>query len=91
MNSGFSLDAPSAVWWSVGMGARSPCLLVRACAAAYQRLKEPNENLGAQMVHEAAEKTGDAVGDGTNTSAVLAHFVFTGLLAMSPAEPAPST
>jgi chaperonin GroEL len=36
-------------------------------------LKDPDENLGAQMVREAAERTGDAVGDGTTTSTLLAH------------------
>ncbi|MEZ5352186.1 MAG: chaperonin GroEL [Bryobacteraceae bacterium] len=36
-------------------------------------LKDPVENLGARMLCEAAEKTGDAVGDGTSTSTVLAH------------------
>ena len=30
-------------------------------------LKDPEENLGAQMLRQAAEKTGDAVGDGTST------------------------
>src|SRR3990172_11469075 len=35
-------------------------------------LKDPEENLGAQVVREAAEKTGDAVGDGTSTATILA-------------------
>jgi len=39
-------------------------------------LKDPEENLGAQMLRQAAEKTGDAVGDGTSTSTVLAHAMF---------------
>ncbi len=39
-------------------------------------LKDPEENLGAQMLRQAAEKTGDLVGDGTSTSTVLAHAVF---------------
>ena len=38
-------------------------------------LKNPEENLGAQMVREAAERTGDAVGDGTTTSTLLAHAI----------------
>ena len=38
-------------------------------------LKNPEENLGAQMVREAAERTGEAVGDGTTTSTLLAHAV----------------
>ena len=36
-------------------------------------LKDPDENLGAQMLRGAAERTGEAVGDGTTTSTILAH------------------
>ncbi|MGE5773943.1 MAG: chaperonin GroEL [Hyphomicrobiales bacterium] len=39
-------------------------------------LKDPVENLGAQMLRQAAEKTGDMVGDGTSTAAILAHAIF---------------
>jgi chaperonin GroEL len=39
-------------------------------------LKDPEENLGARMIREAAERTGEAVGDGTTTSALLAHAIF---------------
>src|SRR6185312_8933700 len=39
-------------------------------------LKDPEEGLGAQMLRQAAEKTGDAVGDGTSTSTILAHAIF---------------
>lgn len=39
-------------------------------------LKDPEENLGAQMLRQAAERTGEAVGDGTSTSTVLAHAIF---------------
>ena len=39
-------------------------------------LTDPEENLGAQMIREAAEKTGEIVGDGTSTSAILAHAIF---------------
>jgi chaperonin GroEL len=39
-------------------------------------LKDPEENLGAQMLRQAAEKTGEAVGDGTSTATVLAHAIF---------------
>jgi chaperonin GroEL len=39
-------------------------------------LKDPEENLGAQVLRQAAEKTGDVVGDGTSTSAILAHAIF---------------
>ena len=38
-------------------------------------LADPEENLGAQMLRQAAEKTGDAVGDGTSTATVLAHAI----------------
>ena len=40
------------------------------------QLKDPEENLGAQMLRQAAEKTGDAVGDGTSTATILAHAIF---------------
>lgn len=39
-------------------------------------LKDPEENLGAQMIRQAAERTGEAVGDGTSTATVLAHAIF---------------
>jgi chaperonin GroEL len=39
-------------------------------------LKDPEENLGAQMLRQAAEKTGEAVGDGTSTSTILAQTIF---------------
>jgi chaperonin GroEL len=39
-------------------------------------LKDPEENLGAQMLRQASERTGEAVGDGTSTAAVLAHALF---------------
>jgi chaperonin GroEL len=38
-------------------------------------LKDPEENLGAQVLRQAAEKTGDVVGDGTSTSTLLAHAI----------------
>jgi chaperonin GroEL len=38
-------------------------------------LKDPEENLGAQMLRSAAERTGEMVGDGTTTSTLLAHAV----------------
>jgi chaperonin GroEL len=38
-------------------------------------LKDPEENLGAQVLRQAAEKTGDVVGDGTSTSTILAHAI----------------
>lgn len=39
-------------------------------------LKNPEENLGAQVLKEAAERTGDSVGDGTSTSTILAYTIF---------------
>ena len=39
-------------------------------------LEDPEENLGAQMLRQAAEKTGDSVGDGTSTATVLAHAIY---------------
>ncbi len=36
-------------------------------------LDDPYENMGAQLVKEAATKTNDAAGDGTTTATVLAH------------------
>lgn len=39
-------------------------------------LEDPEENLGAQMLRQAAERTGDKVGDGTSTSTILAHSIF---------------
>ncbi|HYM12318.1 MAG TPA: chaperonin GroEL [Bryobacterales bacterium] len=39
-------------------------------------LKDPIENLGAQMVREVASKTSDVAGDGTTTATVLAQAIF---------------
>jgi len=39
-------------------------------------LKDPLENLGAQMVKEVASKTADIAGDGTTTATVLAQAIF---------------
>jgi chaperonin GroEL len=39
-------------------------------------LKDPEENLGARMLRQAAERTGDMVGDGTSTATILAHAIF---------------
>jgi chaperonin GroEL len=40
-------------------------------------LKDPVENMGAQMVKEVASKTSDLAGDGTTTATVLAQAIFT--------------
>src|SRR5512136_2262042 len=39
-------------------------------------LKDPFENMGAQMVREVASKTSDLAGDGTTTATVLAEAIF---------------
>jgi chaperonin GroEL len=39
-------------------------------------LEDPYENLGAQLVKEAASKTNDVAGDGTTTATVLAEAIF---------------
>ncbi len=47
-------------------------------------LKDPFENMGAQLLKEAATKTNDIAGDGTTTSTVLAHAMVTeGLKALA--------
>jgi chaperonin GroEL len=72
----------------VTLGPRSKCVLIgrkwgapMVCndgvtIAKEVELKDPEENLGARMLREAAEKTGDVVGDGTSTATVLAHAIF---------------
>src|ERR1700683_2570883 len=39
-------------------------------------LKDPYENMGAQLVKEAASKPSDVAGDGTTTATVLAEFIY---------------
>jgi len=39
-------------------------------------LRDPLENMGAQMVREVASKTSDVAGDGTTTATVLAQAIF---------------
>jgi chaperonin GroEL len=47
-------------------------------------LSDPFENMGAQLLKEAASKTNDIAGDGTTTSTVLAHAIVTeGLKALA--------
>ncbi len=41
-------------------------------------LKDPYENMGAQMIKEVASKTSDIAGDGTTTATVLAQAIFRG-------------
>jgi len=40
-------------------------------------LEDPYENMGAQLIKEAATKTNDIAGDGTTTSTLLAHSIVT--------------
>lgn len=72
----------------ITLGPKSKCVLVQKkwgkpiiCNDGITIAKEvefddPEENLGAQMMREAAERTGEAVGDGTSTAAILAHAIF---------------
>src|ERR1041384_140560 len=39
-------------------------------------LEDPYENMGAQLVKEAASKTSDVAGDGTTTATVLAEAIY---------------
>src|ERR1700720_3701843 len=41
-------------------------------------LKDPCENMGAQMLKEVASKTSDIAGDGTTTATVLAQAIYRG-------------
>jgi chaperonin GroEL len=71
----------------VTLGPRSRCVLIEkkwgkpivcndgVTIAKEFALKDPDENLGAQMLRDAAERTGDAVGDGTTTATILAHAI----------------
>jgi chaperonin GroEL len=72
----------------VTLGPKSKCVLIErrfgvplvcndgVTIAKEMSLADPAENLGAQMIRQAAEKTGDAVGDGTSTATVLAQAIF---------------
>src|SRR5262245_47240858 len=40
------------------------------------KLTDPYENMGAQLVKEAASKTSDAAGDGTTTATILAEAIY---------------
>lgn len=80
----------SAIVWDavrVTLGPKSKCILLSrkfgqplvcndgVTIAKEIELKEPVENLGARMIREAAERTGDQVGDGTSTSTILAYAI----------------
>jgi chaperonin GroEL len=72
----------------VTLGPRSKCVLIQrrfgmpivcndgVTIAKAMRLEEPSEDLGAQMIRQAAERTGDTVGDGTSTATVLAQAIY---------------
>jgi chaperonin GroEL len=38
-------------------------------------LEDPEEDLGARMLRQAAERTAESVGDGTSTATVIAHAI----------------
>jgi chaperonin GroEL len=71
----------------VTLGPKSKCVLIQkrfgipivcndgVTIAKEIELKDPAENLGAQMIRQAAERTGDAVGDGTSTATILAQAI----------------
>jgi chaperonin GroEL len=71
----------------VTLGPKSKCVLIEkkwgapivcndgVTIAKEFGLENPEENLGAQMLRGAAERTGDAVGDGTTTATLLAHAI----------------
>jgi chaperonin GroEL len=72
----------------VTLGPKSKCVLLEkrfgppvvcndgVTIAKEMELKDHVENLGVQMIRQAAERTGEAVGDGTTTSTLLAHAIF---------------
>ncbi|MFZ5439228.1 MAG: chaperonin GroEL [Myxococcota bacterium] len=72
----------------VTLGPRSRCVLIEkkwgrplvcddgVTIAKEVELKDPEENMGAQMLREPAERTQSEVGDGTTTATLLAHVIF---------------
>jgi len=72
----------------VTLGPKSKCVLIEKAyglpvvcndgvtIAKEMQLQDHVENLGAQMIRQAAERTGDAVGDGTSTATILAQAIF---------------
>ena len=72
----------------VTLGPKSRCVLIErkwgkplvsddgVSIAKEVELEDPEENLGVQMLRQAAERTGDRVGDGTTTSTLLAFEIF---------------
>ncbi len=72
----------------VTLGPRSHCVLIErkwgrplvcddgVTIAREVELKDPEENMGVQMLREPAERTQNEVGDGTTTATLLAHAIF---------------
>jgi chaperonin GroEL len=72
----------------ITLGPKSKCVLIQkkwgrpiVCndgitIAKEVELEDPEANLGAQMIREAAERTGESVGDGTSTASILAQAIF---------------
>src|SRR5689334_983073 len=72
----------------VTLGPKSKCVLIEkkwgrpvvcndgVTIAKEIDLKDPEANMGARMIREAAERMGEAVGDGTSTATVLAHAIY---------------
>jgi len=72
----------------VTLGPRSKCVLIEkkwgrplvcndgVTIAQEIELKDPDANLGARMLREAAERTSEAVGDGTSTATILAQAIY---------------
>lgn len=72
----------------VTLGPKSKCVLIekkvgptarvqrRVTIAREFELEDHEENMGAQVIRQAAERTGDVVGDGTTTSTLLAAAIF---------------
>ena len=72
----------------VTLGPKSKCVLIEkkwggplvcndgVTIAKEFELEDREENLGAQVIRQAAERTGDLVGDGTTTSTLVAAAIF---------------
>jgi len=72
----------------ITLGPKSKCVLIQkswgtplvcndgVTIAKEFDLEDAEENLGTQMLRQAAERTGDAVGDGTSTATILAYRIF---------------
>src|SRR5258708_6671729 len=61
----------------IGKSFGSPIITKDGVTVAREiELKDPLENMGAQMVREVASNTSDVAGDGTTTATVLAQAIF---------------